>query len=415
MPNKVNTFPFNIKKPCYSMALLSENEAEISMYGEIVETRPVDWWTGEPVEGDFIIQNEFLSDLEQITSSGTKRITLRMNSTGGDAGVSIVIHNRLRELINKGIDIKCVVDGVAMSGGSLIMCACNNVEVNPSSLIMIHKCWSFVFGGYNADDLREKAKQNDAWDKAQIAIYTRKSGLSDTVISHMMSETTYMTGKEAVEKGFADKILEDAEPLEIAASANGKSIFVSGKELHLFDSVKMPSNIPVVSTVKTDDINKKSADNADNSKGGTKIMAKNFAELRTEDSELAEQVEKEIRAAVAEENTAAVQAAIESERNRIKEIDSISSLYANELVEEAKYGKTSCSAQELAYRAAQKAAQTGSAFMASVKSDYANSGAKDVSSADSSKDDLNDSPESKMTDARASIKNLLHKGDAKNG
>lgn len=53
--------------------------------------------------------------------------------------------------------------------------------------------------------------------------------------------------------------------------------------------------------------------------------------------------------------------------------------------------------------------------MASVKSDYENSGAKDVSSADSSKDDLNDSPESKMTDARASIKSLLHKGDAKNG
>lgn len=151
-------------EPTYTMALLDGENAEITMYGEIVDAQPVDWWTGEPVEGSYIIQTEFLKDLDAI--SGAKALTIRMDSVGGDAGVSILIHNRLRDLVAKGTKLKCIVDGVAMSGGSLIMSACDEVEVNPSSIIMIHKCWSSLFGGYNSDELREIAARNDAWDKA---------------------------------------------------------------------------------------------------------------------------------------------------------------------------------------------------------------------------------------------------------
>lgn len=54
------------------------------------------------------------------------------------------------------------------------------------------------------------AEQNDAWDKMQVSIYKRKTGLSDTVISHMMADTTYMTGCEAAGKHFAVEVLENA-------------------------------------------------------------------------------------------------------------------------------------------------------------------------------------------------------------
>ena len=109
---------------------------------------------GNPVDGQFVLLDEFLADLETI--KGCKSITIRMNSYGGDAGVSNTIHNRLREMGRDGAQLICIVDGVAMSGGSLIMCACDTVRVNPSSLIMIHKCWTLLFGGYNADELREQ-------------------------------------------------------------------------------------------------------------------------------------------------------------------------------------------------------------------------------------------------------------------
>ena len=130
----------NIKRAAYAMATADGQSAEITMYGDIYEQQPTDWW-GDPVEGQFITLTEFLEDLGQIAAC--KDITIRMNSYGGDAGVSNTIHNRLRELARGGAKLTCVVDGVAMSGGSLIMCACDTVKVNPSSLIMIHKCWGF--------------------------------------------------------------------------------------------------------------------------------------------------------------------------------------------------------------------------------------------------------------------------------
>lgn len=219
------------------------------MYGDIYAERPVDFWTGEPVEGDFILLDEFLADLKDI--EGCRSLLIRMNSYGGDADVANTIHNRLRELSRGGMQIRCVVDGVAMSGGSLIMCAADEVEVNPSSLIMIHNAWSFFFGGYNAAQLQEAAARMDAYDKMQASIYERKTGLSQAQVLGMMAETTYMTGSEAVEKGFADRLIADAEPLQIAASADGRSIYVGKRTLHLAPGMTAPAALERVEPPET--------------------------------------------------------------------------------------------------------------------------------------------------------------------
>ena len=229
----------DIKKSVYALASVDGENATLTMYGDIYEKRPVDWWTDEPIEGDFILLDEFLDDLEEIRRC--RSLTIRMNSYGGDANVANVIHNRLRELARDGMETVCIVDGVAMSGGSLIMCACDRVEVNPSSLIMIHNAWGFFYGGYNAAELLELAAQLEAFDKMQASIYERKTGLSQEQILGMMAETTYMTGAEAVEKGFADALLEDAETLAIAASQDGRSLYIGSRTFHLAPGMTAPA------------------------------------------------------------------------------------------------------------------------------------------------------------------------------
>ena len=399
----------NIQRDFYTMATVEDNKAEITMYGTIVEQRPTDWW-GEPVEGQFIIESEFLEDLEQV--SKCSEITIRMNSCGGDAGVSVFIHNRLRELAANGTNLICIVDGVAMSGGSLIMCACDTVKVNPSSLVMIHKCWSFLFGGYNADELRNMAKTQDAYDKSQISIYQRKTKLSETVLSHMMGDTTYMTGKEAVEKGFADVLLEDAEPIEIAASADGKSLFVKGKQMHLAPGMFAPDSIPTVTpeAPASDEANKTNMMGQPSAKEGGIAMAKTVQELREEFPELVAQLETDIRNTISSENESAIATAVSEERNRIKEIDEIGSLFDTELVNSAKYGEKPCSAQELALLAAKQAKQNGQNFMTNLESDAGASGANDVESAPGQ---IEGEPEGEPTDkqreteAKAEVHELL--------
>ncbi|WP_298029704.1 head maturation protease, ClpP-related [uncultured Dysosmobacter sp.] len=419
-------FPLNIARGAYTMASVDGETAELIMYGDIVETQPTDFWTGEPIPGNYIIESEFLEDLERV--QGCKALTIRMNSCGGDAGVSVLIHNRLRELAANGVELTCIVDGVAMSGGSLIMCACDTVRVNPSSLVMIHKCWSFLFGGYSADELRQQASRQDAWDKSQVSIYTRKSKLSATVISHMMADTTYMTGREAVEKGFADEVIEDAEPLDIAASADGRTLFIRGREMHLTPGMFAPDTIPTVTPEAAAPVETHNPPDNSGTEGGT-TMAKNLKELRAENPELAEALMAEAKAEAAASasgsgaqppaagNGGQVQAAgdpadttsaVDAERKRIQDIDALAGLFDAETINAAKYGDHPCTAQEMVYQAAQKAAQQGQKFLAALEADTAGSGAQEVEAANGGGEGAKPTtPEGKMAQARASVKALF--------
>ena len=374
----------SIQRAVYSMATTNGTSAEIVMYGDIYEQQPTDWWTEKPIEGQFILLSDFMAALEQIAHC--KEITIRMNSYGGDAGVSNTIHNRLRELSRNGAKLTCIVDGVAMSGGSLIMCACDTVQVNPSSLIMIHKCWSFIWGSYNADELRQQAEQNDAWDKMQVSIYKRKTGLSDTVLTHMMADTTYMTGREAVEKKFADEMLEDAEPLNIAASADGRSLFVRGRQMHLALGTFAPDHIPTVTPEGNTPVeaNTNTPVVTGSEEGGNSMTEQ---ELRAQYPEIVEQVEANARAAG---NADAVNAAVQSERNRIREIDEVACLYSEEMVREAKYGEKACTAQQLAYNAAKAAAAKGGQVLKDLEEDTGASGTANVGAAAPPANDVSD-------------------------
>lgn len=393
MKNESN---IKIQRNFYTMATVDRDSAEIVMYGDIVENKPIDWWTGEPIPGDYIVQSEFLEDLKQVENC--KDITIRMNSCGGDAGVSILIHNRLRELVAKGTKLTCIVDGVAMSGGSLIMCACDTVKANPSSLIMIHKCWSFIWGAYNADELRSTADGFDAVDKAQASIYQRKTKLGETVIKHLMADTTYMTGKEAKEKGFVDEVIDDEGALAIAASADRKTIFVAGRKINL--NKPLADNISTVAPeAKTlVETNTNMLEEPNEEQGG-KPMANNIEELRNEYPDLVAQIE-----------AAAATIAVANERARMQDIDAVASLFSNELVTEAKYGEKPCSAQELTYRAAVEATKQGSAFMKGIIADNQVSGVEEVSATPAPEEKAAPkTKEEKYEEARVAIASVLGK------
>lgn len=390
---KIFRTPVAIDKGVYAMSMADGRNAEITMYGQIVAQQPTNWW-GEPIPGDYIIQSEFLQDLESLSKA--KAITIRMNSLGGDAGVSILIHNRLRELAAKGASLTCIVDGVAMSGGSLIMSGCDTVKVNPSSLIMIHMCWSTLWGGYNASELREEAAACEAWDKAQVEIYKRKCGLDGAEIIRMMAETTHMTGREAVDKGFADVLIEDAEPLNIAASADGRSLFVRGREFHLCPGMFAPDSVPTVSP------GAQAPEKNTDYKGGNESMPN----TNTPGTAMPVQ-EASAPAPAALDQVAA-------ERQRLRDIDAIAALYDPELVQAAKYGDNPCTAQELAYRAAvqaaDKAENDGKAFLAAAQADAkaaAEVGAAPMQEPQGAPENM--TPEQRMAAARHDVRALLGK------
>lgn len=396
---------FNIRRNFYSMASKDGKSADINMYGDVVETWPTDFWSGKKLEGNYIVQDEFLADLDELKKC--ENITIHISSYGGDCGVGFVIHNKLRELATSGVNLVCIVDGVAMSAASVIMCAADTVRVNPSSLVMVHRCWSFLYGGYNAEELRQQAESQESYDKAIVAAYRRKTGLSDTILMHMMSDTTYMTGKEAVEKGFADELL-DAEPLSIAASADGRSLFMNGKEMHLAPGMFAPDFIPTVNPDAQASVETDKTPVVIGSKGGYPMTKE---ELRAQYPEQVAEVEAEARASV--DNTEAINAAVQAERDRLSAIDEVAPLFDAELVHEAKYGENPCSAAEMTLRAAQSAAKKGSQFLADVDNDTQSSGANGVKEAPPVEDGTGEEDVVKQAKADARAYNERHNKEVK--
>lgn len=395
----------NLKNGVYALER-KDDEAELTLYGDIYEQQPTDWW-GDPIEGEFITLEGFLEDLKGI--EGAKHLTIRMHSYGGDAAVANMIHNRLRELSNNGTKTTCIVDGVAMSGGSVIMCACDEVKVNPNSIIMIHCAWSALYGGYNAKELRKQATSLDAWDNAMVSVYARKTGQSETVIRHMMEETTYMTGKEAKEKGFADEVL-DEEPVPVAASADGRMLIVAGRKIHLVPGMFAPDFIPTEQKAaekpaanesgnheaEAPDSNTTTPALAEGNSEGGKTPMSTIKELREANPELVAQLEAE---------------AADTERARLQGIDEIADSIDSSLVTEAKYGKDRCSAAELSLRAVKAAQKQGKKFLDDLGEDAQASGTEKVPASEPKHDEAQTAQDEEtiMDNARSIVKGALGK------
>ena len=101
-------------------------------------------------------------------------------------------------------------------------------------------------------------------------------------------------------------------------------------------------------------------------------------ELRAQYPEIVAQVEANARAAG---NAEAVNAAVQAEQNRIREIDEVACLYSEEMVREAKYGEKACTAQQLAYNAAKAAAAKGNQVVKDLEDDAGASGGANVGAA----------------------------------
>lgn len=174
-----------------------EGESDIFIYDQIGQ----DWW-GEGVSPKTFIKE--VGDLKQ------KTLNLHINSPGGFVHDGLAIYNFLTR-IDKVINV--FIDGIAASIASVIAMAGDKIYIPENAEFMIHDPWGIVIG--SAIDLRKEADNMEAVKDRLINIYTARTGLDNSRISEMMSKETYISGKDAVELGFAD-YLEDNK--KIAAS-----------------------------------------------------------------------------------------------------------------------------------------------------------------------------------------------------
>lgn len=180
-------------------------DATVTMFDSIGE----DYWSGG------VTAKKVAAQLRAI---GDRPVTVQINSPGGDMFEGIAIYNVLREHPQ---DITVQVMGMAASAASVIAMAGDDIQIGASSFLMIHNCWVLSMG--NRNDMRELADWLEPFDQAMVDLYAQRTKRDGKEIAAWMDKETYMSGTQAVERGFADGLLpSDTMKIDAQAQASDR-------------------------------------------------------------------------------------------------------------------------------------------------------------------------------------------------
>lgn len=149
-----------------------------------------------------ITAGDFVSDLRAL--GNVDKIDLHINSMGGVVFEGIAIFNALK---NHKARIVTHIDGVAASMASAIAMVGDEIVMPGNAWIMIHNPNGGAYGG--SEDLRKTADLIDGLKRTLVGIYADRTGIDSEVIETLMSEETWMDGKQALDLGFATQVTAD--------------------------------------------------------------------------------------------------------------------------------------------------------------------------------------------------------------
>jgi ATP-dependent Clp endopeptidase proteolytic subunit ClpP len=202
----------------YNIKNLSNEVTEIYIYDEI-------GYYG-------VTAADFVAELNAVNAG---RITLRINSPGGDVFDGLAILNALRQ---HAAIVDVVIDGIAASAASFIAMAGNTVLMSPQSMMMIHDGSGLCMG--NANDMREMADLLDKTSDNIAAVYAKRTGKSKEEWREAMLAETWYSDEEAVQAGLADGIVgveqddpesDDTEAKPVADAATNTAFDFSALDI----------------------------------------------------------------------------------------------------------------------------------------------------------------------------------------
>ena len=152
--------------------------------------------------------------LRELANEGNRPITLFINSAGGNVTDGLAIHDAVRHIISRGIEVTIIVQGMAYSMGSIVLQAASEGRrlAFPHSWIMIHEPakWAGWQSTTAAAQHLERLKQ------MQDQIYNILSSRSGKPLRQIIKDTKrtdfYLDAQKALEYGLIDAIVAGELP-----------------------------------------------------------------------------------------------------------------------------------------------------------------------------------------------------------
>ena len=152
--------------------------------------------------------------LRELAADNPKPITLYINSAGGNVTDGLAIHDSVRYLVNSGIEVTIIVQGMAYSMGSVVLQAASEGRrlAFPHSWIMIHEPakWAGWQSTTAAAQHLERLKQ------MQDQIYRILSSRSGKPLRQIIRDTKrtdfYLDAERALAYGLIDAVVAGELP-----------------------------------------------------------------------------------------------------------------------------------------------------------------------------------------------------------
>jgi ATP-dependent Clp protease protease subunit len=152
--------------------------------------------------------------LRELANDNDKPITLFINSAGGNVTDGLAIHDVIRYIISRGIQVRIIVQGMAYSMGSIVLQAASEGQrlAFPHSWIMIHEPakWAGWQSTSAAAQHLERLKQ------MQDQIYRILSSRSGKPLRQIIRDTKrtdfYLDADSALEYGLIDAVVAGELP-----------------------------------------------------------------------------------------------------------------------------------------------------------------------------------------------------------
>jgi ATP-dependent protease ClpP protease subunit len=179
------------EKPIKADVSIAENK--LYLYGTIGDN-----WDG-------VTLDDVKNTVEELDKS---KVTVYINSYGGDAAEGVAIRNFLKETFGK-IDV--VIDGIAASAASVIATCGDTLFMPTGTTYMIHNPWTIVLG--DREELLKGVNALESLETSYRNIYMERfTGTEDELIE-LMDNESWLTADEAEKLGFATQ-KEDSNPDE---------------------------------------------------------------------------------------------------------------------------------------------------------------------------------------------------------
>jgi len=152
--------------------------------------------------------------LRELAGDNNRPITLYINSAGGNVTDGLAIHDSIRHIISRGIEVTIIVQGMAYSMGSIVLQAAsdNRRLAFPHSWIMIHEPakWAGWQSTTAAAQHLERLKQ------MQDQIYKILSVRSGKPLRQIIKDTKrtdfYLDAQSALDYGLIDQVVAGELP-----------------------------------------------------------------------------------------------------------------------------------------------------------------------------------------------------------